>query len=88
MLTVTECYKVLGLYLIHLQGGHNICFVNKESRGLENMDGCPELTQPVCVATGVQPEDSLTPVSSGNRARARCLSCNWYAFTSQGCCKV
>ena len=60
MLTVTECYKVLGLYLIHLQGGHNICFVNKESRGLENMDGCPELTQPVCVGTGVQPEGTLS----------------------------
>lgn len=55
MLTVTECYEVLGLYLIHLQGGYNICFVNEESRGLEKMNGCPELTQLVCVGTGVRP---------------------------------
>ena len=55
MLTVTECYEVLGLYLIHLQSGYNICFVNEESRGLEKMNGCPELTQLVCVGTRVRP---------------------------------
>lgn len=76
MLTVTECYKVLGLYLIHLQGGHNICFVSKESRGLEKMDGCPELTQKlVCVlGLGFSPRIPLYSSVQWKHSQARCLS--------------
>lgn len=87
MLTVTECYKVLGLYLIHLQGGHSICFCKSKRKQRLRRWMAALSSRSLCVfGTGVQP-------------RILSLRCQWkhsqqlsllqlVCIHLIGCCKV